>query len=82
MVLDFIMLLALGIGIVALWYSITTLRFVKSSKVLPPKPLSACAENQDMDAGLCYDKCKNGYKGVGPVCWGELTDIGVGVPLQ
>jgi hypothetical protein len=22
-----------------------------------------------MDAGLCYDRCRDGYKGVGPVCW-------------
>ena len=22
-----------------------------------------------MDAGLCYETCKSGYHGVGPVCW-------------
>ncbi len=28
-----------------------------------------CPAGQDKDAGLCYDKCKPGYVGVGPVCW-------------
>lgn len=44
-------------------------------------PISACAEGQDLDAGLCYPKCKAGYYGVGPVCWEScpsgFTDIGV-----
>lgn len=34
---------------------------------IPPK---SCAANQDYDAGLCYPDCRQGYKGVGPVCWG------------
>ncbi|NJP10556.1 MAG: hypothetical protein HC866_14640 [Leptolyngbyaceae cyanobacterium RU_5_1] len=28
-----------------------------------------CASGEDSDAGLCYPKCQNGYKGVGPVCY-------------
>ncbi|ETV85648.1 hypothetical protein H257_02266 [Aphanomyces astaci] len=30
-----------------------------------------CAANEDLDAGLCYPKCKPNYTGVGPVCWGR-----------
>lgn len=30
-----------------------------------------CPAGQVMDAGLCYPACNAGYKGVGPVCWGE-----------
>ena len=30
-----------------------------------------CGSNEDMDAGLCYDKCPAGYSGHGPVCWKE-----------
>jgi F5/8 type C domain len=30
-----------------------------------------CPAGQQMDAGLCYPSCASGYKGVGPVCWGE-----------
>ncbi|RQM25835.1 hypothetical protein B5M09_012237 [Aphanomyces astaci] len=32
--------------------------------------LGTCAANEDLDAGLCYPKCKPSYTGVGPVCWG------------
>ena len=28
-----------------------------------------CAKGLDTDAGLCYTPCKDGYTGVGPVCW-------------
>ena len=30
-----------------------------------------CADDEDYDAGLCYDKCDYGADGVGPVCWGH-----------
>jgi len=30
---------------------------------------SKCGKNEELRAGLCYKKCKSGYKGVGPVCW-------------
>jgi hypothetical protein len=35
----------------------------------------------ELDAGLCYERCKPGYKGVGPVCWAETESIGVGTPV-
>ena len=28
-----------------------------------------CSSTQEENAGLCYKKCKEGYTGVGPVCW-------------
>jgi hypothetical protein len=34
-------------------------------------PLHACSADMEADAGLCYPKCKAGFKGVGPVCWEE-----------
>ena len=30
-----------------------------------------CPDGKQEDAGLCYDHCAPGYKGVGPVCWEE-----------
>lgn len=30
---------------------------------------TGCDSKQEYDAGLCYAKCRNGYNGVGPVCW-------------
>ena len=31
---------------------------------------TGCGNDQN-DAGLCYTRCKAGYDGVGPVCWGQ-----------
>ncbi|MDB4727917.1 RICIN domain-containing protein [Saprospiraceae bacterium] len=31
--------------------------------------LSDCRPGQERDGLLCYPKCKEGYHGVGPVCW-------------
>ena len=33
-----------------------------------PVPL-ICPNNKVEDAGLCYQKCRTGFNGVGPVCW-------------
>lgn len=41
-----------------------------AKKIIIGKPtLMKCAEDEEEDAGLCYKKCKDGYKGIGPVCW-------------
>jgi hypothetical protein len=34
-----------------------------------------CAPHLQMDAGLCYPKCADGFYGVGPVCWRACTGI-------
>lgn len=36
-------------------------------------------DNKEIDAGLCYDRCPDGYKGVGPVCWQNDASYGRGV---
>ncbi len=35
----------------------------------------------ELDAGLCYQPCDSQYRGVGPVCWAETVNIGVGKPV-
>lgn len=30
-----------------------------------------CSPDEEYDAGLCYEPCREGYNGVGPVCWKE-----------
>jgi hypothetical protein len=35
--------------------------------------LPNCASSKQKDAGLCYDACRAGSKGVGPVCWGTCS---------
>jgi hypothetical protein len=40
---------------------------------------AGCAPNMEKQAGLCYKKCRPGYKAVGPVCWKRCeNDIDVG----
>ena len=33
------------------------------------RPLSTCGPGQEQDAALCYPACKEGFVGVGPMCW-------------
>ena len=42
-------------------------------------PYSKCADGMEQDGLLCYEPCKAGYTGVGPVCWANVTTIGNGV---
>lgn len=46
------------------------------------KPLSTCDPSQEKNGLLCYPKCKTGMNGVGPVCWANLQDVGIGTPVQ
>lgn len=39
------------------------------------KPVSTCYENEEKNGLLCYPKCNDGYKGVGPVCW-QICPVG------
>jgi hypothetical protein len=54
----------------------------KSITLNTGKPLSTCDPSQEKNGLLCYPKCKTGMKGVGPVCWANLQDVGVGTPVQ
>ncbi|MCG8667867.1 MAG: hypothetical protein MI867_00510 [Pseudomonadales bacterium] len=38
-----------------------------------------CASDEEYDAGLCYEPCRDGYNGVGPVCWKQDASYGRGV---
>jgi hypothetical protein len=39
---------------------------------------NTCKPGHELDAGLCYEKCRAGYHGVGPVCWADTVNIGIG----
>ena len=47
------------------------------------KVIHACPEGLQNEASLCYVPCREGYTGVGPLCWlkGKAYSRGVGVPL-
>jgi hypothetical protein len=42
-----------------------------AKKITIGNPVTGSCPGQDKDAGLCYPKCRPGYAGVGPVCWGQ-----------
>lgn len=29
----------------------------------------SCPADEELQAGLCYPKCREGYTGMGPICW-------------
>ena len=31
--------------------------------------ISTCPSDKEKDGALCFNKCKDGFSGVGPVCW-------------
>ena len=48
--------------------------------------LGSCFNDQENDAGLCYDKCKSGFYGVLSVCWqhcdNSQVDCGLGCAIS
>lgn len=54
------------------WSGATGLDLVKRSYGnTAGKIKTGCGDGKENDAGLCYDECPPGYRGEGPVCWGE-----------
>lgn len=35
-------------------------------------PYSGCGDGLEQDGALCYEPCREGYDGVGPVCWARI----------
>ncbi|MGH7868503.1 MAG: hypothetical protein ACREP9_12980, partial [Candidatus Dormibacteraceae bacterium] len=54
----------------------------KEVKIASSPKLGNCEPGQERDAGLCYQNCRAGYYGVGPVCWKKnpwgWVDCGMG----
>lgn len=44
-------------------------------------PFTCPPERPDLTDGLCYEKCRDGYHGVGPVCWVDSYNRGIGTPV-
>ena len=79
-----LVLLLLGLGYIAFYiYAVVSgimeglSKVAKKTKVLPPKPLNDCG-GKEMDAGLCYEKCRPGHKGGGPMCHVDIYGVGIG----
>lgn len=50
-------------------------------EVVNTTPNTCRPEKSDLDAGLCYTRCRAGFRGVGPVCWAISENVGVGKPV-
>ena len=50
----------------------------KGTRLFGITPDTCPADKPQRDAGLCYEACEQGYHGVGPVCWADTENIGVG----
>jgi len=50
-----------------------------AKKLILGKPHTAnCPPGKENNAGLCYKPCKEGFYGVGPVCWANAPKGWVG----
>ena len=54
----------------------------KGTRLFAITPDTCPCEKPELDAGLCYERCEDGYHGVGPVCWADTVDIGIGKPMS
>jgi hypothetical protein len=42
---------------------------------------NTCAQTDELQLLLCYTRCRPGYHGVGPVCWADTENVGIGTPV-
>lgn len=54
----------------------------KGKRVFGITPDTCPANKPQIDAGLCYEECELGYHGVGPVCWADTVNVGIGKILK
>jgi hypothetical protein len=50
-------------------------------KIFSITPDTCNGVKDEYQDGLCYERCKSGFHGVGPVCWADTVNIGVGKPV-
>jgi hypothetical protein len=53
----------------------------KGKRIFALTPDTCPANKSELDAGLCYQACDDGYHGVGPVCWANTVNVGIGKVL-
>ena len=59
------------------WISFDTTR-TDGVEIFSLYPNTCPGNKPELDAGLCYERCREGYNGVGPVCWARSKNVGVG----
>ena len=53
-------------------------RDAKGTRLVSTTPDTCPLDKPVLDAGLCYEQCEESYNGVGPVCWAETHNRGIG----
>lgn len=53
----------------------------KGKRLFGTWPDTCPCNKPEYDAGLCYEKCADGYHGIGPMCWADTESIGIGKVL-
>ena len=56
-------------------------RGAKGTRFFSTTPDTCHSTKSDLDAGLCYEPCQDGYHGVGPVCWADSVNVGIGLVM-
>jgi hypothetical protein len=54
----------------------------KGTRLFGITPDTCPANKPELDAGLCYEECESGYHGVGPVCWADTVNVGIGKVME
>ena len=54
----------------------------KGTRLFGITPDTCPANKPTLDAGLCYEQCEVGYNGVGPVCWADTVNVGIGKVME
>lgn len=50
----------------------------KGTRIFSITPDTCPLNRPELDSGLCYEQCDEGYSGVGPVCWARSQSVGIG----
>jgi hypothetical protein len=53
----------------------------QGTEILQTTPNSCPPDRPELDGGLCYPRCREGYHGVGPVCWVNSYNRGAGTVI-
>lgn len=53
----------------------------EGQEVYSATPNTCIPPNSDLNGVICYPPCRPGYHGVGPVCWADSVNVGIGTPV-
>ena len=51
-------------------------------EVYSSTPNTCPRSHPELQGGLCYTRCRSGFDGIGPVCWAQSHNVGIGLPVE